>query len=124
MYVLPYLTLSSPPCNFGKILVVGYFIEQNFILKILVLEIILRKISLIFLFIRYDTTIIQLLFWKNFLISLLLQALNEIIQSNIFLVFFFYTRSFKVNSIYIISGSDFCLTDSRSIGLFSYSSIS
>ena len=40
---IPYSTLSSPlclaPCKFDKILVVGKIIEQNFIMKILVLEI-------------------------------------------------------------------------------------
>ena len=56
--------LSSPPVSFYKISVVGNFIEKKFILKILVLEIISKKIFLIFLFIRYDTTIIQLLFEK------------------------------------------------------------
>ena len=56
--------LSSPLCKFGKILVVGNFNEQNFILKILVLEINSKKIFLIFLFIRNDTKIIQLLFYN------------------------------------------------------------
>ena len=37
------------PCKFDKILVVDNFIEQNFILKILVLEITSRNIFLIFL---------------------------------------------------------------------------
>ena len=49
------------PCKFSKILVVGKFFKK-FILKILGLKINSRKIFLIFLFIRYDTTIIQLLF--------------------------------------------------------------
>ena len=57
-----------PLCKFDKILVVVNLIEQNFILKILVLEIISRKIFSIFIFIRYDTTIIQLLFWRILLI--------------------------------------------------------
>ena len=104
--------LSSPQCKFDKILVVGKIIEQNFILKILVLEITSKKIFLIFLFIRYDTAIIKqtssYIFWKKFFISLLLQALNEVNQSNIFLVFlvflvfFLYIWSFKVNRIFII----------------------
>ena len=47
------------PCKFYKILVVGNFIEQNFIFKILVFEINSRKIFLIFLFISYDTAIIK-----------------------------------------------------------------
>ena len=59
-------------------------------------------IFLIFLFIIYDTAIIQLLLWKIFLISLLLQAFNEVSQINIFLVFFFYIWSSKVISIFII----------------------
>ena len=58
------------PCKFDKFLVVGYFIDQNFVLKILVLEITSRKNFLILLFIRYDTAIIKQLssyfFWKNY----------------------------------------------------------
>ena len=95
------------PCKFGKILVVGNFIEQNFILKILVLEIPSKKISLIFLFTRYETAIIIQLssyFLKMFLISFILKALNEVSQSNII---FLCIWSFKVNSIFIISGSFF-----------------
>ena len=34
-FVVLYSTLSSPSCKFDKILVVGYFIEQNFIEKML-----------------------------------------------------------------------------------------
>ena len=89
------------PCKFGKISVVGNFIEQNFILKIFALKINSRKIFLIFLFIRYDTAIIQLLLWKIFLMSLLLQDINEVRKSNIFL-FFLYIWSFRVNSIFNI----------------------
>ena len=67
--------LCLVPCRFDEILVVGYFIKQNFILNF-VLEITSRKILLIFLFIRYDTAIIEQsssYFKKNFfLISLLL----------------------------------------------------
>ena len=48
------------------------------------------------------TAIIQLLLWKMFIISLLLQTLNEVSQSNIIFVFFLYIWSFKVNSIFII----------------------
>ena len=94
--------LSSPPVSLAKSWSLAISLNKIFILKILVLEITSRMIFLIFLFIRYDTAIIQLLFWKNFLISLLLQAPNEVSQSNIFLVFFFYIWSSKVNSIFII----------------------
>ena len=45
--------------KFDKLFVVGNFIEQNLILKILVLKSISRKIFLIFLFIWYDTAIIK-----------------------------------------------------------------
>ena len=61
----------------------------------------IKKDLLNFLFIRYDFAIIQLLFWRTFLISLFLQALSKVSQGNIF-VFFFYIWSFKVNSIFII----------------------
>ena len=40
----PIPPLCLVPCKFGKILVVGKMIEQNFILKIFVLEITSRKI--------------------------------------------------------------------------------
>ena len=50
---------SPPPCKFGKKLVVDYFVEKKFILKILELEITSKKIFLIFLFIMYDTAIIK-----------------------------------------------------------------
>ena len=75
-------------------------------------------------FIRYKTAIIKQsfsYFFAKFLISLLLQILNEVSQSNIFLVFFLHIWSFKVNSIFIISGSAFCSANSRSIGSFSSS---
>ena len=104
----PFFPLSSTPVSMVKKMVVGKFIKQNFILKILVLEITSKKILLIFLFIRYDTAIIKqsssYFLGKNFLISLILQALNEVSQSNIFLVFFLYIWLFKVNSILIIIG--------------------
>ena len=124
--ILPYSTLSSPPlsispCKFGKLLIVRNFIEQNFKLKALILEITSRKIFLIILFMWYHITIIQLLFLKILLISLLLQALNEVYNSYIFLVFFLYTWSSKVNSIFITSGQAFCLINSISIGSFSFS---
>ena len=61
-------------------------------------------------------------FLKIFLINLLLQALNEVSLSNIFLVFFCYIWSSKVNSIFIISGSAFWSVNSISIGSFSFSS--
>ena len=122
--------IQSPPlclvlCKFDKILVVGNFIEQNFILKILVLEITSRKIFLIFLSIRYDTAIIiqSTIFWKFFLISLLSQALNVVSLNNIFLVFFLYIQSLKVNSNLIIIRNCFCSVNSISIGSF-YSSFS
>ena len=46
------------PCKFDKILVVDNIIEKN-LYKIFVLEIISKKIFLIFLFIRYYTAIIK-----------------------------------------------------------------
>ena len=72
----------------------------------------------------YNTAIIKLLLWKNFLVSLLLQALNEVSQSNIFLVYFLYTWSSKVNYIFIISELAFCSLNSILIGSFSSSSFS
>ena len=51
--------LCLVPCKFDKILLVDKFIEQNFILKILVLETTSRKIFLNFLFIINDTAIIK-----------------------------------------------------------------
>ena len=96
-------------------------------MKIIVLEITSRDIFLIFLFIRYDTAIIKqsssYFFGKKFLISLLLQALNEVSQNNFFLVFL-YIRSSKVNSILIISGFSYCSISSILIGSFSSSSFS
>ena len=74
--MIPYSTLSRSPFKFSKILVVGNFMKQIFIYKILVLEITSIKIFLIFLFIRYNTTIIKQLsncfFWEIFIISFLL----------------------------------------------------
>ena len=88
LIIIPYSTLSSPPVSLKNL---NRFKNtlQNFILKNLVLEITLKKIFLNFLFIRYDTTIIELLFRKNFLINLLLQALTEVSQNNYFFVSLF-----------------------------------
>ena len=102
--------LFNLPCKFDKILVVGNFIEQIFILKILVLEITSKKIFLIFHFIRYDIAIIKQssrYFFKKFLSSACFVIFNEVRQRNIFSVFFLYTWSSKVNSIFIISGPTF-----------------
>ena len=106
------------PISFAKSWSLTIWLKK-FIFKILGLEINSRKIFLFFLFIRYDTTIIQ--FFFIFLISLLLQTLNEVSQSNIF-VFFFYIWSSKVNNIFIISGSAFWSVSSISIDSFTFSS--
>ena len=63
---------------------------------------------------------IQLLF-KNFPHQFAFVILNEVSHSNIFLVFL-YTRSSKINNIFIISGQFFCSVSSISIGSFSSSS--
>ena len=60
---------------------------------------------------------------KN-LINLLLQALIEVSQSNIFFVFFFYTWSFKFNSIFIVIRIYFWSVSSILISSFSSSSFS
>ena len=60
-------------------------------------------------------------FWKIFLISLLLQALNEVSQSNIFLDFFFYIWSFQVKIIFIIIIIFFCSVSSIFNGSFYFS---
>ena len=67
--LIPYSTLSCPPLSIppvslAKSWLLIIFIEQTFILKILVLEINSKKNFLIFLIIMYNTTIIQLLFFK------------------------------------------------------------
>ena len=91
----------------------------------LVIKITPRKIFLIFLFTRYETTIIQLLFLEIFLVSLLLQAIIEVSQSNIFFIFIFYTCSSKFNSIFIIIRvCIFCSISSILIDSFSSSSFS
>ena len=93
----------------------GNFIENISILNYF------KKEFLIFLFIRYDTAIIQLLFEK-FPHQLAFVNFNEVSQSNIFLVFFFlYIWSSKVNSIFIFLWSAFCSVNSISIGFFSFS---
>ena len=120
---LPYSTLSSSPCKFCKILVVGNFFEQNFILEILVLEITSRKVF--YFFIWYDTAVIKQsssYFSKNFPHLFAFASPNEVSQRNIFFVFFFYIWSSKVNSIFIIIRIWFCSVNSILIGSFSSSS--
>ena len=110
------------PCKFGKILVVRKIIHQNFSIWNYFI-----KIFIIFLFTRYETTIIKQsfsCFFENFPNLFAFVSLNEVSQSNIFLVFFLYIWLFKVNSNFIISGPAFCSVSSISIGSFSFSSIS
>ena len=94
--------LSSPPCKFGKILVVDNFVEK-IILKILELEITSKKIFIYFSFhyVRYCNHLVTFL-GKNYHQFAFFQALNEVSQSNIFLVFFCYIWSSRFNRIFII----------------------
>ena len=108
------------PYKFSKILVINNFIQQNFILKNLVLEITSRKIFLIFLFIRYDTTIIQLLFWSKKPHQFAFVILNEVRLNNIIL--FLCIRSANFNIIFIILGLTLCSVNLISIGSLSSSS--
>ena len=95
---------------------------NKYLIKNLVLEITSRKIFLIFLFIKYRYRNHPVNFLKILFISLLLQAINEVSQDNIFLVFFLYIWSSKVNSIFTVSGLAFCSVSSMLIGSFSSSS--
>ena len=105
------------PCEFGKIrsrqfhltkLYIEHFNIKNYF-KIILLN---------FLFIWYDTAIISY-FSKHFPHLLAFVIFNEVNLSNIFLVFFFYIWSFKVDSIFIIIRFCFCSVSSILIGSFS-----
>ena len=89
------------PCKFGKILVVDHFVEKNYIENLRIWNYFKKDfLNFSFHYVRYCNHPVT--FLKIFLISLLLQALNEVSISKIFLVFFFYIWSFKVDSIFII----------------------
>ena len=114
-------------CKFGKILVVGEIIGQNFINKIIVLEITSNQIFLIFLFIRYDTVMIKQSssdFLRKNSLQFTFVIFNEVNLNNFFSSSSSCIWSFKANSIFIIIKISFCSVSSILIGSFSSPSFS
>ena len=85
---IPYSTLSTPTCKFGKILVVDNFVEKNYI-EIFRIRNYFKKdfLNFSFHYVRYCNHLVTFL-EKNSHQFAFYQALNEVSQSIIFLVFF------------------------------------
>ena len=81
--------LSSPPCKFGKILVVDNFVEKNYFENFRIRNYLKKDfLNFSFHYIRYCNHLVTFLEKISHQFALIFQALNEVSQSNIFLVFF------------------------------------
>ena len=88
--LVPYSTLSSPPpCKFGKILVVDNFVEKNYFENFRIRNYFKKDfLNFSFHYVRYCNHLVTFLEKISHQFALIFQALNEVSQSNIFLVFF------------------------------------
>ena len=81
--------LSSPPCKFGKILVVDNFVEKNYFENFRIRNYFKKDfLNFSFHYVRYCNHLVTFLEKISHQFALIFQALNEVSQSNIFLVFF------------------------------------
>ena len=127
--IIPYSTLSSPPLSSPPISLTKSWSLATSLKKIYIENFIIRNyFKKDFLNFFSLGTISQssnnhpVTFIEKFTHQFVFQALNEVSQSNIFLVFFIYFWSSKVNSIFIIIRIGFSSVNSILIDFFSSSS--
>ena len=83
------LCLVPPPCKFGKILVVDNFVEKNYFENFRIRNYFKKDfLNFSFHYVRYCNHLVTFLEKISHQFALIFQALNEVSQSNIFLVFF------------------------------------
>ena len=78
-----------PPCKFGKILVIDNFVEKNYFENFRIRNYFKKDFfNFSFHYVRYCNHLVTFLEKISHQFALIFQALNEVSQSNIFLVFF------------------------------------